>query len=81
VVRRPLCVGWFFAFWATPTMTIVHLVFALLTTGYILVAIRLEERDLIEAHREYAGYRKRVPLLIPRFKRGRGGGRPATETV
>ncbi len=80
-VRHPLYVGWFFAFWATPTMTIAHLVFALLATGYILVAIQLEERDLIDAHPEYTGYRKRVPMLIPRFKRRFGGGSPATESA
>lgn len=80
-VRHPLYVGWFFAFWATPTMTIAHLVFALLATGYILVAIQLEERDLIDAHPEYAGYRKRVPMLVPRFKRSFGGANPASETA
>ena len=58
-----------------PTMTIAHLVFALLTTGYILIAIRLEERDLLAVHPEYKGYRERVPMLIPRFK-----GRPSTGT-
>jgi protein-S-isoprenylcysteine O-methyltransferase Ste14 len=78
-VRHPLYVGWFFAFWATPTMTIAHLVFALLTTGYILIAIRLEERDLIDAHPEYAGYRTRVPMLIPSFGRSRRGGTPVAE--
>ena len=80
-VRHPLYVGWFFAFWATPTMTLAHLVFALLTTGYILIAIQLEERDLLDVHPEYAGYRKRVPMLIPRFKRGRGAGTPAAEAA
>ena len=67
-VRHPLYVGWFFAFWATPTMTAAHLVFALLTTAYILIAIQLEERDLLAAHGEsYATYRQRVPMLIPRL--------------
>ena len=78
-VRHPLYVGWFFAFWATPTMTVAHLAFALLTTGYILIAIQLEERDLLAIHPEYAGYRKRVPMLIPGVKRGPSSGRAASE--
>ncbi|MGB8168338.1 MAG: hypothetical protein WCF18_12645, partial [Chthoniobacteraceae bacterium] len=56
----------FTTFWATPTMTVAHLVFALGTTAYILLAIRWEERDLMTYHPEYAEYRKRVPMLIPR---------------
>ena len=68
-VRHPLYVGWFFAFWATPTMTVTHLVFAVMTSIYILVAIQFEERDLFHAHPEYASYRSRVPMLIPRFFR------------
>jgi protein-S-isoprenylcysteine O-methyltransferase Ste14 len=58
-------VGWFFAFWSTPTMTVAHLVFALATTAYILIAIQLEERDLVAEHPEYAQYRERVPMLVP----------------
>jgi protein-S-isoprenylcysteine O-methyltransferase Ste14 len=64
-VRHPLYVGWFFAFWSTPTMTMAHLVFALATSAYILIAIQLEERDLIAEHPEYAQYRERVPMLVP----------------
>jgi protein-S-isoprenylcysteine O-methyltransferase Ste14 len=68
-VRHPLYVGWFFAFWCTPTMTVTHLVFAIATTAYILIAIQLEERDLVEAHPEYEKYRKQVPMLVPFTKR------------
>lgn len=66
VVRHPLYVGWLFVFWATPTMTATHLFFALVTTIYILVAVRFEERDLVAAHPEYAAYRRSVPMLVPR---------------
>jgi protein-S-isoprenylcysteine O-methyltransferase Ste14 len=82
LVRHPLYVGWFFAFWATPTMTIAHLVFALMTTAYMLVAIQFEERDLIAHHgRTYADYRRRVPMLVPRLRRGAKGEAGAPEST
>jgi methanethiol S-methyltransferase len=68
LVRHPLYVGWFFTFWSTPTMTVTHLLFACVTTAYILVAIQLEERDLMNAHPEYAEYRRRVPMLVPALR-------------
>jgi protein-S-isoprenylcysteine O-methyltransferase Ste14 len=68
-VRHPLYVGWLMIFWATPTMTVAHLLFAIMTTAYILVAIQFEEHDLINEHPEYREYRKQVPMLIPFSKR------------
>jgi len=65
-VRHPLYVGWLLTFWAAPMMTAAHLFFALMTTVYILVAIRFEEADLIDAHGPiYRRYRAEVPMLVP----------------
>jgi protein-S-isoprenylcysteine O-methyltransferase Ste14 len=75
-IRHPLYVGWFFAFWATPVMTVTHLLFAVATTAYILIAIVLEERDLMKVHPEYAAYRKQVPMLIPKLFGRRSPNKP-----
>jgi methanethiol S-methyltransferase len=65
-VRHPLYIGWLTIVWAAPTMTFAHLVFALGSTVYILIAIQLEERDLVDAFgATYETYRARTPMLVP----------------
>jgi protein-S-isoprenylcysteine O-methyltransferase Ste14 len=69
MVRHPLYVGWFFAFWMTPVMTVAHLVFAVATAAYILLAIQFEEHDLVAEHgAAYERYRDSVPMLIPSLR-------------
>ncbi|HEV7747667.1 MAG TPA: NnrU family protein [Pyrinomonadaceae bacterium] len=70
IVRHPMMLGFIIAFWATPRMTVGHLMFAIGTTAYILVAIQLEERDIVDAHGvTYEEYRKQVAMILPIPKR------------
>ena len=71
LVRHPIYLGFMIAFWAAPTMTLGHLAFAATTTVYMLLAIPLEEHDLVEVFGdEYRGYRDRVSMLVPWRKAG-----------
>src|SRR5262245_61951053 len=75
-VRHPLYVGWLLTFWSAPVMTAAHLFFAVMTTAYIVVAIRFEEADLVTAHREkYLRYRKDVPMIVPALKAKAAAGK------
>lgn len=69
-VRHPIMLGFIIAFWATPQMTVGHLFFSIVTTLYILVALQLEERDLVGYHGiAYTEYQERVSMIIPLPKR------------
>jgi methanethiol S-methyltransferase len=66
LVRHPLYLGWLLMFWMTPTMTIAHMVFAIATTVYIFIAIKLEEKDLIAYHgKDYEEYRNSTAMIFP----------------
>jgi protein-S-isoprenylcysteine O-methyltransferase Ste14 len=78
-VRHPLYVGWLLTFWSAPVMTVAHLFFAVMTTVYILVAIRFEEADLMTVHGEkYRRYREQVPMIVPALSVKAPATAPAT---
>jgi len=75
LIRHPMYIGWFFAFWCSPVMTLGHLIFSIMTTAYILLAIQFEEKDLqVFLGQRYKDYRQLVPMIIPFTKSGKVEG-------
>lgn len=71
VIRHPIMFGYIIAFWATPRMTEGHLLFAIVITVYVLIALQFEEHNLVaDVGSEYRDYQKKVPMLVPFLKRG-----------
>ena len=69
-IRHPLYLGWITSFWCVPTMSVAHLLFAVMTTAYIFAAVQLEENDLIAVHgAEYLDYARKTPMLVPNLAR------------
>jgi methanethiol S-methyltransferase len=80
-VRHPLYIGWATAFWATPTMTLGHLLFASVLTGYMGLAALLEERDLVDYFGDqYSTYRREVPMFVPPWNTTAGASRETRAT-
>lgn len=79
-MRHPLYVGLLIGLWSAPTMTVAHLVFAALCTGYVFVGVRFEEKDLEDALPEYTQYKKQVPMFIPQMN-NRTKNSIATENI
>ena len=81
-IRHPLYVGWIVTFWVTPVMSAGHLLFALVMTSYILVAIPMEETDLARVLGEpYRRWRERTPAFLPRLRRRPAAEAPPVRTV